>query len=33
MSNIYGKEGTEELTIVLKDKLEKLKEQYGEEEF
>ena len=33
MNNIYGKEGTEELTIVLKDKLEKLKEQYGEEEF
>ena len=33
MNNIYGKEGTEELTIVLKDKLEKLKEQYGEDEF
>ena len=33
MNNIYGKEGRENITAELKDKLEKLKEQYGEEEF
>jgi hypothetical protein len=30
INNIYGQEGTEEITIELKEKLERLKEQYGE---
>ena len=30
INNIYGREGTEEITIELKEKLERLKEKYGE---
>lgn len=30
INNIYGKEGTEEITAALKEKLERLKQQYGE---
>ena len=33
MNNLYGKEGTEELTRQLKEKLAELQKQYGEEEF
>lgn len=31
INNIYGQAGTEEITIELKEKLEKLKKQYGED--
>jgi arylsulfatase A-like enzyme len=31
VNNIYGLEGTEEITSELKEKLERLKKQYGEE--
>ena len=31
INNIYGQEGTEEITIELKEKLMRLKEKYGEE--
>ena len=33
MNNLYGKEGTEEITRQLKEKLSELQKKYGEEEF
>ena len=33
MNNLYGKEGTEEITRQLKEKLAELQKKYGEEEF
>ncbi|MBQ5628024.1 MAG: DUF4976 domain-containing protein, partial [Bacteroidaceae bacterium] len=33
LNNIYGQPGTEEITAQLKEKLVKLQQQYGEEEF
>ena len=33
LNNIYGQPGTEEITALLKEKLVKLQQQYGEQEF